>query len=339
MLNKYFMLMNEAGDAGEGGGGEAPAEIVEEVVEEAAPEGEGEVVEASAEEEAEAAAEVIEEAIEAGASEEQVQKMIETFKIKVNGQEKEVELDWNNKDDIIRRLQMAEAAQPAMQRAAEAEKYAKSYEERLKENPWELLKEAGHDPDEMSEAWIESQIKELQKSPEQREKEARDKELEDLRKQLKEQKEAEEKAEYDRLIKQAEADLESEIQDAISATTQLPKTPFVMKRVADAMAWFMDQEDANGDPKYPNISAKQVVPIVEKEIQKELDVFYDNMPDEALEQYLSKKLQDRLRAKRMKAMPKTVNAPDTGVKNKPKPKEPEQKLTMKDFLKNGVRGR
>ncbi len=109
----------------------------------------------------------VEAAIEDGASEAEIKEMVETFKIKVNGEEKDVQLDWNDKDDIVRRLQMAEAGHGAMQHSAELERLFEQKMQSLYSNPWEMLKEIGLDPDELAETRIQEQIAQLQKSPEQ----------------------------------------------------------------------------------------------------------------------------------------------------------------------------
>lgn len=284
---------------------------------------------------AEELAEEVEQAIEDGASKKEVQALVEKFKIKVNGKEKEVELDWNNKQDIIKRLQMAEAAQEAMQSRAEIERSFKKEVSRLKQNPWEVLEELGFDPDDLAEQRIAKFIEEAQKSPEQKAQEEKDRELQELRDQLKREKEAKEQFEYEQMQQKYISDLNTEIDEAISATTDLPKSQYVRKRVADAMAWAMDQENELGEPMYPNVTAKQVMPIVEKELSKELGEFLDEMPDKVLEKFMSKKVSDRLRNQRLSKMPAKKKILDTG-KTEDKPVE-RKKQSLLDFQRNGFK--
>lgn len=274
-------------------------------------------------------AEQVEEAIEAGASEEEIKEMVEVFKIKAYGEEKEVKLDWNDKDSIRKKLEMAEAAPQAMQKAAELEKTFRRELERLKNDPWEILQELGHDPDELAEARIQKQIEQLQKSPEQLAQEERDRELAELRQKLKEQQEEKQKIEFEQMQRQAEIDLEREITEAISATKELPKSPYVMKRVADAMAWAMD----NGRP---DIKPSEVLPIVEKEMHQELNQFLEEMPDKVLEKWMSKNITDRLRKQRLAKIPSQPKVVDTGKKVQSEDKK-LKKQTLNDFLKNGFK--
>ena len=276
------------------------------------------------------AAQDIEEAIEDGASDQEVQELIETFHLKVNGREKAVTLDWNNKDDIVRRLQMAEAGQEAMQYASERDHQIETALNAWQNNPEEFLAELGIDPDEWAERRLESKIRELQKSPEQIAQEEREQELEALRERVREQEEAQRDFEFQQLQQQHEVDLDRQITDALSATTELPKTPYVVKRVADAMldAMRMGRTD---------IEVQDVIPSVVNGINSELQELFDAMPDKVLEQYLGNKTIDRLRKQRLSKMqPRGLS----GIKDSGKaPKEQtmrERKQSIRDFLKNGI---
>jgi hypothetical protein len=317
---------------------EAPVDGVDAVVEEHVSEvvsddsndidGSGE---GASEAEVDAAAEEIEQAIEDGASAEEVQEMIETFKIKAYGKEKEVTLDWNDKDSIRKKLELAEAAQPAMQRAAEKEKQLDAMIKALTDDPWGMVERAGHNPEKLAESKIEEVIKQMQKTPEQKAQDEKDKELEELRAKVKAEQEEKESLKFQQLQAQAEIDLENEIQEAISATTQLTKSPYSMKRVADAMAWFMDQTDEDGSPKYPNVKASQVAPIVEKEMTSEINSHLEGMDDKQLMGVLSKTVQERLRKGRLSKIPPSVKTKDVGQPNIET--EKPVKMSMKDFLR------
>ena len=221
----------------------------------------------------------IEDAVDAGASDAEIQELIETFKIKVNGEERDVTLDWNNKEDIIRRLQMAEAGQGAMQRSAEMERNFEREIQGLMNNPWQALEELGFDADALAEERIQQQIQQLQKSPEQVAQEERDHELEELRQRLRNEEEQRESFQFQQLQQEAEIDLDSQITDALSSTTDLPKSPYVVKRIADAMLVAME----NGRD---DITAKDVIPWVQSEINEEIQGLFGAMPDSALENIL-----------------------------------------------------
>lgn len=272
----------------------------------------------------------VQDAVDEGATQEEIKELIETFNIKVNGKEKEVTLDWNNKEDIIRRLQLAEAGQSAMHKSAELEKRFESTVQELMNDPWAMLEELGIDPDELAEARIAQTIEQLQKSPEQLEREARDAELEELRRKLKEQEEEREGLEFQRLQREAEEDLDNQITDALSSTTELPKSPYVVKRIADAMLTAMEngQED---------ITAKDVVPWVEKEINQEIQDLFSAMPDKLLEQYLGNQTIDRLRQSRLSKMntQPVKSIKETGKKAPVEKVSKRSKIKLNDWLKHG----
>lgn len=275
-------------------------------------------------------ADVVEEAIEEGASDEEIQELVETFKIKVNGQEKEVILDWNDKEDIIRRLQMAEAGQGAMQRSAEMERNFERSLQDLIANPWDTLAELGLDPDELAEQRIQDTIYHLQKSPEQIVQEERDIELEHLRQQLKEEQSEKEAIEFQRLQQVAEIDFDHQITEALSATTELPKSPYVVKRVADAMLSAM--QSGRDD-----VTASDVIPWVEKQINEEMQQLFSAMPDKALEKYIGKQNINRLRKNRLSKMKSQTagNIKESG-KQIPIEVKPKQNIRLNDWMKHNV---
>ena len=276
--------------------------------------------------------EAVEEAIEEGATEAEVQSLIETFKIKVNGEEKDIELDWNNKEDIVRRLQMAEAGQGAMQRSAELEKVFDTELGRLQDDPMAVLEEMGFNLDEMAEQRIQRKIDELSKSPEEKAREEalkvqgeKDAELEKLRSQIKEQ-------EIAQLQRQYEIDLGKEIETAISATSELPKGRYTMKQVTNVMMDAM----RNGIEMSADDAVRNVAGTMKTDIQDLLDA----MPDEVLRSYLGKNNNDRLRKKRLadaKAAPPASTIKDTGAISKPE-SGPKRKIGMQEFLKYGIKG-
>lgn len=301
------------------GSGEVESEVIEDSG--LAQEADGEAVD-------ELAAD-IEAAVDDGASDAEIQELIETFKIKVNGEERDVTLDWNNKEDIIRRLQLGESGQAAMQKASEMERSFEGELQGIINDPWKALEQLGFDVDALAEERIQHQIQELKKSPEQIAHEKRDKELEDLRQKLKKQEEDQESARFDKLQQDAEVDLENQISDALSSTQELPKSPYVVKRIADAMLTAMD----NGRD---DVSVQDVIPWVQKEINEELQGLFGSMPDKVLEQFIGNKTIDRLRQGRLTKMKAqtTKNIKDTG-KQAPVEQKEEKKINLNKWLKHG----
>jgi hypothetical protein len=279
-------------------------------------------------EQMDALADAVEEAVEDGATEEEIQELIETFNIKVNGREKEVTLDWNDKDDIIRRLQMAEAGHSAMERSKQVERSFDNVIQSAIDDPWSFLEEIGLDPDQLAEARIEQQIQHLQKTPEQLAQEERDAELEELRQRLKDQEEEKSRIEEARLQQEAEIDLDNQITDALSATTELPKSPYVVKRIADAMLTALE----NG---HEDITPKDIIPWVEKEINEEIQELFSAMPDKVLERYLGNKTIDRLRKQRLAKMQNPTNKVQQTGKKPVEKTASKKKIKLGDWLKHG----
>jgi len=274
----------------------------------------------------------IEEAIEDGATEEEVKNMIEEFTLKVNGKEKTVTLDWNDKEDIVRRLQMAEAGQSAMHGKRELEKAYESEIGRLKRDPWEVLKELGLNPDEMAEQRIRARVDEMKKSPEQRQHEQLQRDLEEARAKLKEQEDEAESARFQQLQQEEAGKLEAEISSALDAHTTLPRSPKTVQRVADAMLWAMD----NG---YENVTAEDVIPSVEDEIQQELNNFMKDLPVELMEKFIGKQSLEKFRKSRLNDI-QTTTLSDVKATTKASEKKvvddakPRKKQKSKDFFKN-----
>jgi len=272
--------------------------------------------------------EEVEQAIEDGATEEDVANMIKEFKIKVNGKEQTVKLDLSDEDAIKRELQMSKAGQSAMQRARELEKLYGDEIARLKENPWEVLKELDLDPDQLAEQRIREKVEELKKSPEQVEKEKMQKELEQARAELNKQKEQAERAKFEQLQQQAAAELESEIEAALDAHKDLPKTQKTVARIADALLW----AETNG---FEDVSVEDVLPSVKQEIRSEFNQLMDAMGEDAMEAYIGKRNLDRLRQKRLsKAKTNNIKNIEPTVKEKQASDKEKKRLRAKDYFKN-----
>lgn len=265
----------------------------------------------------------------------EIKEVIKKLKLKVDGKEIEEELPFEIPNDpkaidwITKQLQLAKVSGSRMKEAAELKKAYTSDVSRLKENPWQVLSELGLNPDDLAEQRIQQRIDELSKSPEQLEREKIQKELEDARSALKKQAEEKEQLEMEKLENEAAVQLDKDITEALSSTTSLPKSPFVIKRIADTMAWAM----RNG---YKDITAKDVAPIVEKEVRGELQKLMDELPEQVLEELVGKKNIERLRKNRLASKPATnplTSIKETATKA---PQAPAKKLTLREFMKSNL---
>jgi len=274
----------------------------------------------------------IEEALESGDTKE-AQKLMKKYELKVRGKTVTREYDLSDDDFMKSQFQLAEVARVEMQNSAELKKAYQKELERFKAKPWEVLKELGFDPDEMAEMRIQQRIEEMKKSPEQLEQEELREELRVARAEAKQNKEEKESIERQKMQEQASVQINDEIGRAISAHKSLPNSPYIVKRVADSMLWAMN----NG---FEDVTAEDVVPLVEQEMRSEMGQLYDEMPEELLENFIGKKNIDRMRKRRVaqvKAAPSVNDVRQTTLASKAAQDASRPKaapIRANDFFKN-----
>jgi hypothetical protein len=272
--------------------------------------------------------EAVEDAIASGASEKEVKNLIKEFQLKVNGKIVNKTIDLSDENALRNELQLSAAARQAMQEAANLKKLYESEVSRLKSNPFDVLAELGLDPDQLAEMRIQQRIEEMKKSPEQVEREKIQLELQVAREEARKLKEERESEQFEKLKEQAAVEIENEIEAALDAHKTLPKSRHIVKRIADSMLWAMN----NGY----DVSAEDVMPLVEKEWREEMSRLMDDSPEDVLEQLIGQRNIERLRAKRLNAMAttKTANAvkPTTASIQKQEEQKSE-KIRQRDFFR------
>lgn len=251
------------------------------------------------------------------------------YKIKVDKNEEEVEFDSDNEEEVKKHLQMSRASSKRMQEAAEVRKAAIDFIDELKKNPRKVLSDPniGVDLKKFAEEIINDHIKELEKSPEQREKEALTAELEKLRKDSKEKEEAAKKSEFERLQLQQEHELSSQIEAALDVGG-LPKHPRTVKAMAEMMMIAL-QNDID-------LSPQDIAPIIKNNTMGEFKEIVQALSDDQLEDFLGKEILGRLTKKRIaKSKPaQTVNnVQATSTTKESKKDDGVKKQTIRDFLK------
>jgi len=185
----------------------------------------------------------------------------------------------------------------------------------------------------LAQSRIEQRIEEMKKSPEQIRDEQREQELIDARKEAKLLREEKDTLEMQKLQEQAAVQINEEIADAIASHKSLPNSKYVQKRVADSMLWAMN----NG---YEDVTASDVLPLVEQEMRAEMGQLYDEMPEELLEQFIGKKNIERMRKKRVAQVkvPSLSDIKPTALSNKASEQSRKQEVrkpvASKDFFKN-----
>lgn len=236
------------------------------------------------------------------------------FKVKIDGQEKEVP-----EDELLRDYQTREAANKRFQEAAEMKKQAEGFFKRLKDNPLEVLKDPaiGHDVRKLAEEYLVAQLQEEMMDP-------KDRELRDLKK-FKEAKEAEEQ-ERQRAEEEAKnAEIQAKYAEEYSAgiiealeTGSLPKTPFTVRK----MAYYM----AEGLKRGHNLTPKDVVPLVREDYIEDQKHFFSALDGQSMLDFLGKENADKLRKHELAKLKRPgVTTPPRG---KSQAKAPAEKRPM-----------
>ena len=275
--------------------------------------------------------EVVEDAIASGASEKEVKNLIRDFQLKVNGKMVNKRIDLSDENALRNELQLSAAARSAMQESANLKKLYESEINRLKQDPFSVLAEMGLDPDELAEMRIQQRIDQMKKSPEQVEREKIQEELRSAREEANKLKAERESEQFEKLKEQAATQIENEIEQALDAHKTLPKSRHIVKRIADSMLWAM----GNG---FDNVSAEDVMPLVEKEWREEMSRLMDDSPEDVLEQLIGQRNIERLRAKRLNAMStsngKTSNSIKSTAGSIQKPDDQKrEKIKQRDFFR------
>lgn len=306
-----------------------------EVSEESSQEGSSESQESSEQSQPaagqEALQEVVEDAIASGASEKEVKNLIKEFQLKVNGKMVNKRIDLSDENALRNELQLSAAARNAMQESANLKKLYESEVNRLRQDPFSVLAEMGLDPDQLAEMRIQQRIDQMKKSPEQVEREKIQEELRSAREEANKLKAERESEQFEKLKEQAATQIESEIEQALDSHKTLPKSRHIVKRIADSMLWAM----GNG---FDEVTAEDVMPLVEKEWREEMSRLMDDSPEDVLEQLIGQRNIERLRAKRLNAMSasnaKTANSikPTAGSVQKPE-EQKREKMKQRDFFR------
>jgi hypothetical protein len=260
------------------------------------------------------------------AAEKKLEKVKKKYNLKVDGEE----FEWEGTDeDIVRELQLSRKARKDIQTAKEYQKEVQSLVQLLKENPAAVLSDPaiGIDVKEFAQQIINEQLEQEMKSPEQIEAERQQKELEELRAKIKEEEELRKKVEYEREVERQEADIQEKFIQALDES-DMPNSPYLVKRMADVML--------TGVNHGKNITPKQALNIVRKEMRKDLSDMFAASKEDLLEELLGSDTVKRFnkyqlgKYKKSQSVPSTKNIKDVGVSKR---EEKEQKDPKADKIK------
>lgn len=258
------------------------------------------------------------------------------YKLKVGG--KDVEVD---ESELLKRAQMGYSADEKWQEAAKMRKQMDGFIQLLQRDPEKALEQMGYDVDKLAEERIQKRILEMQKSPEQIEREKLQRELQAMKDRDTERENEFRAKETQRIQDQYAIELENDISGALDNNSYgFPKTPYVVKRIADTMILAVQEGMRTNNARLKNITAKDVLPIVEAEIKQELHDMYSASPDEVFESLIGKDRLNKYRRSKIKKPTKIASANEikqTGTKELQKIQDsstPVKKMSSKDFFKN-----
>lgn len=259
---------------------------------------------------------------------EQLEKTKRKYKIKVDGIEEEVEY---NDDDVKRDIQLARKAQKEIQQSSELKKELAAFVKQLQTDPGSILSDPalGVDLYKLAQDVMNKRMEDEMKDPLALKAEQLEKELEELRNKSKQDEETRKSLEYERAVKNAEADLEEKVQEALE-TSGLPKSPYVLKRMAEVMLVAID--------KGMNISPKQAMAQVKKEMHVDIKDLFSASPEDLLEELIGqdniKKLSKR-RLSQMRSSTSAANAvKESGIKAQDlKNQNQPKKISINEWLR------
>lgn len=268
-------------------------------------------------------------------------KRLKALKIKVDGQEYDEALPFEmddtpeNREYMTKHLQMSKMSNKRAQTASDLQKKIDAIGDYLSQAKGDkkklraLVKELGVDEKELAASIIEEEIENSKKSPEQLDKERLEAELRDLKEHQKKSKEDWEAREKERLYGQEAERYDMLVSKAIE-TSDLPKSPYVVKKMADYMLLGLE----NGIDIHPD----DVISLVREEIQGDIQQMFAVMPEEIVEKLIGKDVLGKIRKRNVQKakgagqppIPVKSSIKDVGQKSQSDEK-PVQKKTIKQM--------
>lgn len=263
---------------------------------------------------------------------------VKKLKLKVDGEEFDEELPFEVDEEhaayLQKQLQLAKMAQKRASEKASIEKEAEEFFNLLRSNPRAILENPnlGIDLKKFVNDYINEELENAKKSPEQLEKERLIKELaEERRLREQEKKEIEEQRLKELTTREYER-FEASMEAAFAKNPDLPKSPFVVEKISQYMLAAIDA----GIP----ASVEEVVPYVKQELRAQLSQLTGSLPDELVEEIMGGDRITNIYKKKAAAAKKTAavspQLPKKVVDTGGKPVEaakPAKKMTIKDMFK------
>jgi hypothetical protein len=214
-----------------------------------------------------------EEVIQKNVIQAQTEMPLKEAKIEVNGQifqinERQLKALWGLPENeqltdkefktMVSSYKAQKTSDIATKSARQQEKLVKEIAEMIQNDPWTLLQRAGYNPRELAEQYLTQAIEEEMLPESERELKRVRLEKEELERQYKEELSRREQEQMSIAVQQAEQEITGQIIDAMESSN-LPKTPEVIKRIANYMLL--------AEQKGIAVSPKQVLPLVEEDFR------------------------------------------------------------------------
>lgn len=262
-----------------------------------------------------------------------IKELKKKLKLKVDGQEIEEEVDFNDEEGLKKSYQKARAFDKKAQELAEFRKEMQQLVQVLKDNPTAILQELGHNVDDLAYQHLQRKISDMSKSPEQIEKEQRDGELQRLKDENEKHIKEKEHMEMEQLRNKQATSIQEEIITALGNSQTLLSTedPEAVGDIARAMYRLMQQGVVD-------VRVEDVIPMVEEKYIRKLQKRLELAEPGAFEKIIGKKNLDKYRKGRVsdkKVKTQTANqvARETGHSAKPKEMSAaEKKKSYRDFF-------
>jgi hypothetical protein len=258
----------------------------------------------------------------------EVEKRIKKLKLKVDGQEIEEDFDLDDEDRLVKELQMSKMGQKRAQQHADLEKQVRAFFQAFEKDPFEAMHQLGMKPDQVIDQYINKQMDQAKKSPEQIQREKLEQELQRIKAERESEKETAKTKELARLQEQAFTQYDLQMEQSL-AKSDLPKTPYTVKKIADYMLVALQ---AGKD-----VTPEDVIPLVREEMHSDLREMFASLPEDAVEQLLGEQMLNKLRKRRISKAQAGSQAvgkstiQDTGRSGKTESK-PGDKKSFKDFF-------
>ncbi len=209
-----------------------------------------------------------------------------SYKFKIDDQEVTEEL---TEEDVIKHLQKAKGADKRFQEAAEVKARTARLLQQLKADPFKLLQHEqlyGKDARAKVEEWLWNQIQLEKMDPKEREALDMREKLKDYEAKEKQAAEEAQRQKHEDLKKHYAQEIDKEITEAIRASGK-QVTPYYFKRVAHYMGVALSQGK--------HVAAKDVVSLVEQDLQHDLQSMFGTASEEQVLQLLGDQNLEKVR--------------------------------------------